>query len=49
MASNAIQKIAKICNQITKKDEKPQKPYTVGIILAAGKGSRMQNPEKTAN
>ena len=47
MASNAIQKIAKICNQITKKDEKPQKPYTVGIILAAGKGSRMQNPEKT--
>lgn len=47
MASNVIQKIAKICNQITKKDEKPQRPYTVGIILAAGKGERMQNPEKT--
>ncbi|MBE6665504.1 MAG: 2-C-methyl-D-erythritol 4-phosphate cytidylyltransferase [Ruminococcaceae bacterium] len=47
MSLHAIQKIEKICNQITKKDEKPKKPYTVGIVLAAGKGSRMQNPEQT--
>lgn len=47
MALHAIQTIGKICDQITKKDEKPKKPYTVAIILAAGKGARMQNPEKT--
>ena len=47
MALHAIQTIGKICDQITKKDEKTKKPYTVAIILAAGKGARMQNPEKT--
>ena len=47
MAIHVIQKIAKICNQITKKDTKVEKPYTVGIILAAGRGERMQNPEQT--
>lgn len=47
MAVHVIQKIAKVCNQLTKKDTNPEKPYTVGIILAAGKSSRMQNPEQT--
>ena len=45
MDFHVIQKIEKLCNQITKKEAK--KPYTVAIVLAAGKGSRMQNPEKT--
>lgn len=47
MDFHIIQKIGKICDQLTKKETPPKKPYTVGIVLAAGKGSRMQNPEKT--
>jgi len=47
MAVHVIQKIEKICNQITKKETKAKKPYTVAIILAAGKSERMQNPKQT--
>ena len=47
MAFHVIQKIEKICNQITKKDTKVKKPFTVAVILAAGKSERMQNPEQT--
>ncbi len=47
MALHVIQKIEKICNQLTKKETEIKKPYTVGIILAAGKSTRMQNAEKT--
>lgn len=47
MALHVIQKLAKICDQITKKDTKPEKPYTVAVILAAGKSARMQNPDQT--
>ncbi|MBQ8496884.1 MAG: 2-C-methyl-D-erythritol 4-phosphate cytidylyltransferase [Clostridia bacterium] len=44
MAIQVIQKIAEICDSITKK-EKHQ--YTTAIILAAGKSERMQNEEVT--
>lgn len=47
MDFHIIQKIEKICNRITTEKTKSPKPYTVAIVLAAGKGSRMQNPEKT--
>ena len=47
MALHVIQKLAKICNHVTKEDKKSKKPYTVAIILAAGKSTRMQNAEKT--
>lgn len=42
MAIQVIQKIAKICDSITKKEKRP---YTVAMILAAGKSTRMQNDE----
>lgn len=47
MGFHIVQKIGKICNQITKKETANTKPYTVAIVLAAGRGSRMQNPEQT--
>ena len=42
MALNVIQKIAKICDSVTKKEKRP---FTTAIILAAGKSTRMQNDE----
>ena len=45
MALHIIQNIAKACNHVT--TEKEQKPYTVAILLAAGKGTRMQNDQQT--
>ena len=47
MDFHVIQTIGKICDRITKKETVKTKPYTVAIILAAGRGSRMQNPEQT--
>lgn len=45
MALHIIQNIAKVCNHVTA--EKEPKPYTVAILLAAGKGARMQNDQQT--
>ena len=45
MALHIIQNIAKICDRIT--EEKGKKPYTVAIVLAAGKSTRMQNDAQT--
>ena len=47
MAIQVIQKIAAICDLITKKEEKDKQkhPYTVAIILAAGKSTRMGNDD----
>ena len=45
MAPHIIQNIAKLCNRMT--EEKEKKPYTVAIVLAAGKSIRMQNDTQT--
>ena len=45
MALHIIQNLAKACNHAT--TEKEKKPYTVAILLAAGKGTRMQNNQQT--
>ena len=45
MAFNILQGIAKICEQTTEK--KDDKLYTVAIVLAAGKSTRMQPEGKT--
>ena len=44
MAIQVIQKIAELCDSITKKEKRP---YTVAVILAAGKSTRMQNEATT--
>lgn len=45
MSTNLIKNIAKICDRST--DKKNVKPYTIAIILAAGRSTRMQNDNET--
>ncbi len=48
MAIQVIEKIAAICDSITKKDNKKENkkhPYTVAVILAAGKSTRMESAD----
>ena len=45
MSSSIIKNIAQICTHLT--TEKEKMPHTVAIVLAAGRGTRMQNESQT--